>query len=295
MEQQIRKKHRRDRYDGYYLDKLDAMHIMMPYLMPHRTDNEAVLNETVDMTSVIKYIDEKNAQNPKHKYTVFHVIMAALSKTIYLRPKMNYFIAGGKMYERKEISFSFVAKNKMSDNAEESLLIFRLNADSDKPPIEQVHDFVCGEVYKIRKQSKTDGTTDQLNILTKMPGFLLSAVMKILTHMNDRGHLPKFLRSVDPYASTVFVSNLGSIKLSANYHHLANWGTNSIFLVIGELKKTPYFSDDGSYELRTSLDLGFTIDERIADGMYFSNTIKLFRKIIENPQLLDDATADAIE
>lgn len=290
-----RKTHRRDRYDGYYLSNLDAMHIMMPYLMPHRTDNEAVLNETVDMTNVIKYIEEKNVAGPEHKYTVFHVIAAALAKTIYLRPKMNYFIAGGRMYERKNISFSFVAKNKMIDNADESLLIFRLDTEGGKPPIDQVHDFVCGEVYKIRRESKTDGTTDQLNILTKMPGFLLSWVMKLLTVMNDRGHLPKALRPVDPYSATVFMSNLGSIKLSANYHHLANWGTNSIFLVIGELKKTPYFSDDGSFELRDSLDLGFTIDERIADGMYFSNTIKLFRKIMANPRLLDAAVDSPIE
>lgn len=293
--EQMRKKHRRDRYDGYYLQNLDAMHIMMPYLLPRRTDNEAVLNETVDMTNVMKYIDEKNAQNPEHKYTVFHVIMAALAKTIYLRPKMNYFIAGGRMYERKQISFSFVAKNKMVDNANESLLIFRLDTHSGKAPIEQVHDFVCGEVYKIRKESKKDDTTAQMDILTKLPGFVLSGVMKILTIMNDRGHLPKALRNVDPYAATVFVSNLGSIKLSANYHHLANWGTNSIFLIIGELKKTPHFNEDGSFELRSSLDLGFTIDERIADGMYFSNTIKVLRKILANPQLLEETADTPIE
>ena len=33
--------------------------------------------------------------------------------------------------------------------------------------------------------------------------------------------------------------------------------------------------------------LGLTIDERIADGTYFANSLKILRKIFENPDLLD--------
>ena len=137
-----RKPHRKDRYDGYYVQKLDAMHVIMPYVMPNRTDNEAVMKETVDMTPVLEYLEEKNSKNPKFKYTIMHVVMAAIAKAIYLRPKMNYFISDYKMYERKDISFSFTAKNQMSDNAGETLLIFRLDRESDVSPVEQIHDYV---------------------------------------------------------------------------------------------------------------------------------------------------------
>ena len=35
------------------------------------------------------------------------------------------------------------------------------------------------------------------------------------------------------------------------------------------------------------VDLGLTIDERIADGYYYSKTIRLLKKLLENPELLE--------
>lgn len=290
-----RKKHRRDRYDAYYLEDVDSMHILMAHLLPNRTENEAIMNETVDMTPVLEYVEKKNSENPQYKYTVFHVIMAAMAKTVYLRPKMNQFLAAGRMYERKDISFSFTAKNKFSDNAGESLLIFKLNRESGVSPVTQVHDFICGNIYKIRNEEMVDDTTDMMNIITKVPPVVLKYLTKFLTYLNEHGRLPKILRPLDPYSSSVFVSNLGSIKLSANYHHLANWGTNSIFLVIGEMMYKPFFKEDGTYEMKKALDLAFTIDERIADGYYFSNTMKVLRKILANPQILDETVDTPVE
>ena len=73
----------------------------------------------------------------------------------------------------------------------------------------------------------------------------------------------------------------------ADYHHLANWSTNSLFVIIGELKKQPYFNDDGTYVMKDSLNLGVTVDERIADGFYFARCIKLLQKILLNPEILE--------
>jgi len=75
--------------------------------------------------------------------------------------------------------------------------------------------------------------------------------------------------------------------MSASYHHLANWGTNSFFVVIGEKKPMPFVTEDGKVEVRQGMEIGMTIDERIADGFYFAKSIKLFKTIIENPELLD--------
>ena len=93
----------------------------------------------------------------------------------------------------------------------------------------------------------------------------------------------------------MFVTNLGSIKLNADYHHLFDWGTNSFFVVISEKKMRPFFKEDGSYELRNTIKLGITVDERIADGYYFAKTLKLVRKMFEHPELLDEDAATPIE
>ena len=44
---------------------------------------------------------------------------------------------------------------------------------------------------------------------------------------------------------------------------------------------------DGSSQPRDILTLGFTADERIADGFYFAKSLKLAEYILQHPQLLD--------
>ena len=36
-----------------------------------------------------------------------------------------------------------------------------------------------------------------------------------------------------------------------------------------------------------SLEVGITLDERIADGYYYSRTVRLFKRMMEEPELLD--------
>ena len=275
-----------DRRDGYRVRNQDVMHIIMPFMMPKRTDNEAVINETIDITNINSYLSEKNS-GVEFKYTFFHVICAAIAKTIYMRPKMNRFYAGGKLYDRNRISFSFVVKKQFQDSSEEALAIISVDEKDGTSPLEQIHSKVEKIVTTVRKENKTDGTTDIMNSLNKLPTFIFKIVMKLLNMLNYFGIYPKALEAEDPYFSTVFISNLGSIKMRANYHHLANWGTTSIFVIVGEKKPTPFFNADGSFAVRETLDLGITIDERIADGLYFAKSIKILKKLLENPELLE--------
>ena len=128
-------KQRGDRKDGHLVHSDDPMHIFMPYIMGSRTDNEALLNATFDMTAVTEYLKKKNDQNPQFKYTIFHVVIAALAKTIYLRPHMNNYIAGHRLYQRDEISFCFTARNKMADSGGE--FVMYLVAEDGNNLIEQ--------------------------------------------------------------------------------------------------------------------------------------------------------------
>ena len=290
-----KKLHRLDRPDGYYIKDTDTMHKFFPYLLPNRTDNEAVMSETVDLTSITAYLEKKNADSPEFKYTFFHVICAALAKTIALRPRMNRFYAGQRFYQRKDISFTFIAKKKFADNADEALAIIKIDEESDEAPIEQIYNKVKKFVYSVRREGKTDGTTDAMGTMLKLGRPAVKLIMKVLNFLEYHGKYPAFLRKDDPYYSSVFISNLGSIKMHASYHHLTNWGTNSIFVVIDEKKPTVFFNADGTSEIREGLKLGITIDERIADGVYFANSIKLLRKLLENPELLDAPIMTEVE
>lgn len=276
------------RRDGTLVPETDPMHLITPHMVPDRCDNEAVLTELFDMTAVEAYLAKKNADGPEFKYTFFHVICAAIAKVLVLRPRMNRFYAGRRLYDRNDILFAFVVKKKFEDNGAEALAIIKVDKDGEISPVEQLHGKVKDIVYSVRKENKTEGTTEKMGILTKLPRGLLHFVMSFLNWLDYHGKYPAALMKDDPYFASVFVSNLGSIKMHANYHHLVNWGTNSIFVVIGEKKLTPFFQPDGSVQMRDALELGLTIDERIADGVYFAKSIHLLRRLLSQPELLDE-------
>lgn len=272
-----------DRRDGKRLRNIHAMHVIMPLMYPNRCDNEAFISERIDLTNIMAYLEEKNAGNPAYKYNLFQVMITAMLKTITLRPKMNRFIANQTMYQRNEVSAAFTVKKVFSDNGAEALAIIH-SKGSDT--LDTIHDEIYRQVSFCRSDKLDDGMK-AVDFVCRAPGFLMNLVGALLRFLDKRGWVPYSLIKGDPYYSSVVLSNLGSIKLHAGYHHLTNWGTTSVFCVVGEMKKRPFFDEEGNMTMRESVDLGLTIDERLADGYYYSKTVRLLKKLLENPQLLE--------
>ena len=61
------------------------------------------------------------------------------------------------------------------------------------------------------------------------------------------------------------------------------------------MKKRPFYDEEGNVTMRQSVDIGLTIDERLADGYYYSKTVQLLKTLLENPQLLDRPLAEEVE
>lgn len=285
------KKNRGDRKDGTLLRKIDSMHYIMPLIFPNRCDNEAFLSEQIDLTNMAAYLERKNADNPDYHYNLFQVIVTALLKTITLRPKMNRFITNYNLYQRNEVSAAFTIKKVFSDDGAEALAFIR---SSGEDTIDSIHNEIYRQITLCRSDEK-DPSTATMDALQKIPLFLKSTLGRGARFLDRHGWMPESVTSSDPYYSSVVVTNLGSIKLHACYHHLANWGTTSVFCIIGERKKRPFYREDGSVEMRDSLDLGLTIDERIADGYYYAKTVQLLRKLLENPELLERPLMEKVE
>ena len=282
-----------DRKDGKLLKNLDAMHFVMPIIFPNRADNEAYISETIDITNINKYLENKNKGNDGYKYNLFQIIVTSVLKTIMLRPDLNRFIANCNLYQRKFISASFVVKKEFTDNSEEALAFIRAN---ENDTIDTVHNEIYRQVSSVRSaDNSTDKTTDVMNFFNKLPRFISKSVIKFICFLDKHGKVPQSFIETDPYYASVLLSNLGSIKLKSGYHHLSNWGTMSIFVVIGEKKIRPFFKDDGTYEMKDSIEIGLTVDERIADGYYYSKSIRLFKKLLENPELLEKSLNEEVE
>ena len=283
-----------DRKDGVLLRDLDGMHFITPIIYPNRCDNEAFISERIDLTKTDAYLEKKNADGPEYKYNLFQVIVTAALKVLTLRPKMNRFVANRNTYQRKEISAAFVVKKEFSDSGAEALAFIH-----SKPgdTIETVHNEIYRQVTSRRGENSTveDRSTDNMDMFNSMPRFLGKGIVRFLCFLDRHGWVPADLVATDPYYASVVLTNLGSLGLHSGYHHLTNWGTNSLFVIIGERKERHFFDEAGNITMRDSVDIGLTIDERIADGYYYAKTMRLLKALIEDPEKLEGALSEPVE
>lgn len=281
-----------DRRDAKLLRDTDALHFIMGIIYPNRADNEAYIAERVNLEPIKAYLAKKNVEGIPFKYTFFHVILTALVKTVTLRPKLNRFYANENYYQRNKVTAGFVIKKEFSDGSEEAMALLEARPDAT---IDTIHEEIRQRVQATRSEQKMNTTDNSMDILNKLPRFLSKAAIRFIRWLDRHGWCPDFLIGDDPNYSSVFLSNLGSIKLRSGYHHLTNWGTCSLFCVIGEKKWTPLYDQNGLVEMRETVDLGLTVDERIADGYYYSKSIRLFKYLLEHPELLEQPLNTEVE
>ena len=290
----LKKKQRRrrwgDRRDGRRV-KAPGLQTIMAYLWPKRTDCEVYLNDTIDATELLKYLERRNAEHPDYKTTIFHCAVTGMARMVKERPLMNRFIQGYRLYERYDITISFVVKRKFADDAEESLMVL---TPTDEDNLDSISKKIVGDVRETRKSEHSTGGIDAtLDAFAKIPRPILAVVVRIIRWLDFWGKNPKALTQGDPNYTTILTSNLGSIKCPAVYHHLSNYGTNSIMITIGTLHKEEIIMPDGAKEIRDVVDVGATLDERIADGFYFARSLKLIKHVFANPELLEKPLGEA--
>ncbi len=284
------KKRRGDRRDGRLLRELDSLHFITGIIYPNRCDNEAYISVKVDLTAMNEYLAKKNADETEFPYTMFHLVVAALEKTITLRPKLNRFIVNSNFYQRDEVSAAFVVKKQFSDKGAEALAFLHTR---DEYTLDDIHAYIRRQVTDCRSE-KLDSSSENMDILNKLPRWLGKAAVKVIMWLDKHGWVPKDMIATDPYYSSVVISNLGSIKLKCGYHHLTNWGTCSLFCIIGEKKKSPYFDENGEVSMRETLELGLTIDERLADGYYYSRSVRLLEYLLTHPEELEKPMSEEV-
>ena len=89
----------------------------------------------------------------------------------------------------------------------------------------------------------------------------------------------------DPLHASAFVANLGSVGIGGAYHHLYEYGTIPIFLVVGAYRDA-VVADDGRAVVRRVAALKYTYDERIEDGFYCARAVARMKELLERPEAL---------
>ena len=272
-----------DRFDATYLKDVDSMHFIMPFMYPDRCDNQAFFTFKIDLTNLNAYLAKKNADNPEYKYNMFQCVVAAALKTIFLRSKRSISIHNRKMYRRNEVSAAFTVKQEFADNGGEVLAFLHAKPEWT---IDDVHNEIHRQLLKLKTKGYTDESTSIMDKLNKAPKWITRPLIGGICQLEKKGLIPPALVETDPYHSSIVLANLGSIGLPNGYHHLTNWGTTSMFLLIGTIGRLPFYEND-TVTFRDGVEIGFTVDERISDGFYFARSIKMLQLFLDQPELLE--------
>lgn len=278
------------RADGRLVRTLDPFQRIMPYLMRTRTDSMNMFEESIACRGMDDYILAKAAQGVQIEY--IHIILATMVRLLALRPQLNRFVMRGRIFARRKIWISFVVHRSLKNEDAGTTIKLCFDGTEDIFRVaEQINKAVAKELTGKQGDNSTDQTAA---ILMKIPGPLIQAAVNFLLFLDRHDMLPQAVMEASPFHTSLFFTNLKSLGINHIYHHVYEFGTTGLFLAIGKERDLPAAAEEGLV-VRKMLSFGLVMDERFCDGLYFARSLRLMKKFLRRPELLEMPLAAKIE
>ncbi|MFT3713886.1 MAG: 2-oxo acid dehydrogenase subunit E2 [Archangium sp.] len=259
------------RTDGTLVQNLSATRAIMPLLMQTRTESAVYFEQELDVTETMRFVDAWNDVHPEQKITLFTVYMWAAASAFHERQRMNRFISGGRIYQRKGVYLSFAAKKKKLDD--EAALVTIKREMKAGATLAEVAKNLSADIKTGR--SETPRAEDrELELTQRLPQFMVRIGLWAMKLADRWNLLPQSVIDHDPCYASMFVANLGSVGLDAAYHHLYEWGNCPFFAALGRTKEV-----NG----RLIATVKYSFDERIDDGLSCARALQLVKERVEAP------------
>lgn len=276
----------KQRFNGTEVTSIKAINRFFPYIMPRRCDSLVYFELKIDMENTLAYLEKINAGKEKAQHVkLYDLYLAAIHRIFLERPHLNRFIVGNRYYQRNEFLYYMTAKREFTDEAQERIVGLKLEAED---ALDKVHT-KARAIVKYAKTSDDKEDEDTVETLMKFPRWFIRWFAATMFKWDSNNRMPKSLSTTDGMHGSAFIANLGSFGMkTAPFHHLYEWGDISVFFNIGGLVKSAVVNQEtGEIEVKTTTQMAITLDERIADGVYFKNSLDRFEKYIQNPELLE--------
>ena len=279
------------RPDGRRLKKLDPIQMVMPYVMTTRSDSMNMYEDTFACEPWDEYIKAKEAEGLKIGY--MHILIAAIVRLIALRPQLNRFVMNGRIYARDKIWVSFVVHPTLRDESAGTTIKMAFDGTETIGEIAQMlNERIAAETVNRKEENDTDKMLRLL--MHRIPGFLIKFVIDTLMWMDRHNIMPKIIVKLSPFHTSFFVTNLKSLGINHIFHHTYNFGTTGLFFAMGKEKLIPVVKS-GEIVQEKHMGFGLVSDERFCDGLYFANSLRMLRRIMRNPSVLEKPLDKKIE
>lgn len=266
------------RTDGYRVRGKDAMYELVPYIMPYRYDASNSVTVDIDLGLMQDYVRKcrKKGINMSH----MSIIIAGALRIASQNPFLNRFVMNRKIYSRNHFCVSFVTlqPGKTSDTVNK--IYFNLDDD-----IFTVNQKVQEAIERTQQPTSQNALDRLMASLMRIP-FLVGAAVGVLKFIDKYFTLPFSIINASPFHTSLFVTNLASIRTNAIYHHLYEFGTTGIFISMGQPEKRLQKNGE-TVEERKIMPLGIVTDERIANGHYYGRCFRELNRYYRSPELLE--------
>ncbi len=268
----------RHRVDGDLVPGLPRTRRVMPYIMRGRNEAAVYMEHDVALRKTDAFIRAWNLANPGLRIDVFHVAAWALRDTLERNPTMQRFVAGGRLYDRRGIWFSYAIKTKLETGA--PLLVVKRRFDLDRSFAAMV--LGIQETETAYRRGEAARVEQELGLLFAFPGFVRRLLMRGVDVADRLGLLPRSFIENDPMYASAFLANMASFGMPPVYHHLYEYGTCGVFGSLGRPVTDPGSPTSGPDRRRT-MQVRWTFDERAEDGLAAWFAIRRFRQVMEDP------------
>ncbi len=272
-----------DRYDGRRLRSLDPFYRIIPFIMKNRVDSQNYFEEKIEISRAEAFLRKKR-KTSETNIGMLHLLVAAMVRTIALRPALNRFIAGQRIYARNEILVSIAIKKELKAESPETTIKFKFEPTDTLIDIAKKMNKKIEENKALDSKNATDKTA---KLIMLCPNFIVRFIVFLISLLDNFGLVPKIINEVSPFHTTFFITDLGSLGIGPIYHHLYNFGTTSIFVSFGTKFREKVIDSKDNIVDKKYLGVKISTDERIVDGHYYASAFKLFKTFINNPDRLD--------
>src|SRR5207249_5104756 len=91
---------------------------IMPFLMPTKNGAFVLFEQQVAVAPARQLLATVNAERPPERaVTLFHLVLRSIGLAIAEFPRLNRFVAGSRLYERRGIWLSFSGKQRLERDA----------------------------------------------------------------------------------------------------------------------------------------------------------------------------------
>lgn len=279
------------RPDGRVVKNLEPMDQIMPYILKKRYDSMNMYEDSFPCEPWDAYIKEKAEQGIKVTY--MDIFIAGIVRLMALRPHLNRFVMNGKIYTRPKIWVSFVVHPTLQDGSVGTTIKLCFEGTESLPE-------VAAKIDEAIKKETTmrvgENSTDKLLrfLMKAIPGPFIKIVINTLMWMDRHNIMPKAIVELSPFHTSFFITNLKSLGINHVFHHTYEFGTTGLFFGMGKEKLIPVVKGN---EIVNEKHMGFGLvsDERFCDGLYFALSLRLLRKYMKNPAILDTPLEEKVE